>query len=214
MTVRELLVEDSFGCYIWPSAIVLSSYILKNKSMFYQKNALELGSGVGLSGLVLASIGANVILTDSKHNMSVLDNLNYSVLLNNLNNNATVQSLDWGEFDQHETDLLSCKFDYIFGSDIFYDSKDFESILATVFYALKMNPNACFIFTYQERSSKRNLDPLLRRWGLIGKALEAPSVDEIISECFFVKGETLHKESMDSIVGLDSIFLFQINLAE
>jgi predicted nicotinamide N-methyase len=210
--VRELL-DDSFGCYIWPSAIVLSSYIIKNKDIFDQKNSLDLGSGVGLSGLVLASIGSNVILTDSQHNLDVMDNLKHSVKFNNLSKNATVQSLDWGEFDKHETDLLSCKFDFIFGSDIFYNPCHFDSILATVFYVLKRNPNACFITAYQERSSKRTLEPLLRHWGMVGKALEAPSIDEIISECCFIKGGMEDKDSMTSIVGLDSIFLFQINLA-
>ena len=56
--------------------------------------------------------------------------------------------------------------DLIIGSDCFYDPSVFEDILVTVSFLLEQNPNARFIFTYQERSSDWTFQALLRKYSL------------------------------------------------
>ncbi|CAG8555115.1 10345_t:CDS:2 [Paraglomus brasilianum] len=88
-----------------------------------------------------------------------------------------VRGLTWGEF-ANDKDCLSVllddietlwgrKIDWLLGSDTFYDPKDFEDILGTISYILAYHsPEAKFLTTYQERSSKRSIQYLLDKWNL------------------------------------------------
>lgn len=49
---------------MWDSGLLLSSFIFRHRALFRGKRILELGSGCGLAGLVMAHYAANVILTD------------------------------------------------------------------------------------------------------------------------------------------------------
>lgn len=63
--------------------------------------------------------------------------------------------------------------DLILGSDVFYNPSDFEPLLATVSYIInRHNPNCVFLTTYQNRSSKRNIDHLLEKWDLEGQVID------------------------------------------
>ncbi|XP_016308174.1 protein N-lysine methyltransferase METTL21D isoform X2 [Sinocyclocheilus anshuiensis] len=60
------------GCVVWDAAIVLSKYLETEQfysvqprvSTWRSKNIVELGAGTGLVGLVAATLGANVTVTD------------------------------------------------------------------------------------------------------------------------------------------------------
>jgi len=41
--------------------------------------------------------------------------------------------------------------DIILGADLFYDSSDFDNILASVNFFIENNPASIFLTTYQER---------------------------------------------------------------
>ena len=43
---------------MWPSAVVLSSWLLENPHVLYNKDIIELGAGCGLTGLVASRIVA------------------------------------------------------------------------------------------------------------------------------------------------------------
>ncbi|TRY86942.1 hypothetical protein DNTS_002870 [Danionella cerebrum] len=75
--LREVMVflkleAGDVGCVVWDAAIVLSKYLetahfCSNEtggSLWTSKNIIELGAGTGLVGLVAASLGANVTVTD------------------------------------------------------------------------------------------------------------------------------------------------------
>jgi predicted nicotinamide N-methyase len=102
---------------MWPSAVILANYIIKNPRLIQNFSVLELGSGCGLTGLVAAAIGAqSVIQTD--YNDAVLENLNGNILLNKeyfLNCDVSVSKLDfylqrgesvcggWYDYDEADT---------------------------------------------------------------------------------------------------------------
>ena len=58
--------EDTTGSRLWPAALALTSYLLSESPARDWTNvrALELGAGLGLVGLALASRGADVVLTE------------------------------------------------------------------------------------------------------------------------------------------------------
>ncbi|NXC78665.1 MET23 protein, partial [Anhinga anhinga] len=81
-----------------------------------------------------------------------------------------VLGLTWG---RAAPQLLSLPpVDIVLGSDVFFDPKDFEDILATVYFLLEKNPHAQFWTTYQVRSADWSIEALLCKWKL--KSLHIP----------------------------------------
>lgn len=62
---------DETGTILWPAAQMLADYLAKHEGLLRGKNAaVELGSGIGLVGM-LASLFCRTVVTD--HNAHVLD---------------------------------------------------------------------------------------------------------------------------------------------
>lgn len=79
--IRELpVVAGWVGCGIWDAAVIMSRYFIKRPESLFDKRILELGSGVGLTGMVAARYAKRVYLTD--YSTSILENLEYNLWLN------------------------------------------------------------------------------------------------------------------------------------
>ncbi|KAM7088927.1 histone-arginine methyltransferase METTL23 isoform 2-T2 [Ciconia maguari] len=123
----------------------------------------QIGAGVSLPGVVAAKCGAEVILSDSEELPQCLQNCRRSCLMNDLPH-VPVIGLTWGRVSP---ELLSlAPVDIILGSDVFFDPKDFEDILTTVYFLLEKNPHAQFWTTYQVRSADWSIEALLCKWKL------------------------------------------------
>ncbi|WP_291327198.1 methyltransferase [Desulfovibrio sp. UCD-KL4C] len=96
---------------IWPSCMVLGVYLLKFSPV---ENAtfLEVGAGGGLCGLVAASRGYNVVLSDIDDDALLFCRLN--AVRNNLDDKITVKKIDFCN------DGLGEKFNYIIGCEVLY----------------------------------------------------------------------------------------------
>ena len=82
-------VLDIIGGELWEGALLLCVFILQFQQVFVRPDVLELGSGVGLPGLLLAQLKANLIsymrgdvgdITLTDNDPRVVNNLNSSVL--------------------------------------------------------------------------------------------------------------------------------------
>lgn len=51
------------GLQVWRGALLLADYIFSNPSIFEGKNVVELGSGVGLTGIAAAMHAQRVVCT-------------------------------------------------------------------------------------------------------------------------------------------------------
>lgn len=125
------MLEGDTGCSLWPSSLFLSEFILSYPKIFSTKCCFELGSGVGLVGICLNSVGASkVILTDG--DPCTLRNMKENMKLNNLcieredsrvlkesNNKVECKYLSWEEVS--ESDLWDYQPDIVLGADIIYD---------------------------------------------------------------------------------------------
>ncbi|XP_026554564.1 protein-lysine methyltransferase METTL21D isoform X2 [Pseudonaja textilis] len=124
------------GSVVWDAALVLARFLEKKAAQTEQsggspvgllrhKAALELGAGTGLVGLVAASLGANVTVTDLEE---VQDLLKMNIENNQHLVSGSIQAkvLKWGE---DVTDFLPAP-DFILMADcIYYEEllqKDFE----------------------------------------------------------------------------------------
>ncbi|KAM3863979.1 histone-arginine methyltransferase METTL23 [Diretmus argenteus] len=162
VSIPEVL-DPQYGMYVWPCAVVLAQYIWTHREELKHKTVLELGAGVGLPGVVAASCGAKVTLSDSAELPLCLENCRRSCEANSLAH-VSVLGLTWGEISPDL--LLLPALDVILGSDVFYEPEDFESILVTIAFLLRKNPKAQFWTTYQERSADWSIEAALHRWKL------------------------------------------------
>lgn len=107
--------EDKVPCWaeIWPSARGLAQWIWENAT-FAGDRLLELGTGLGLPGIVCGIKGAQVTFSD--FNPSALELVRLNATRNGLLDFSTYLG-DWRDFK------LTGKFPWVLGSDIFYDPK-------------------------------------------------------------------------------------------
>jgi predicted nicotinamide N-methyase len=107
---------------IWQAGVVLASH-LGRLPVEKGKRMLEIGSGLGLVGIVAACNGHEVILTD--YNVHALNFARANAYINGCEN-LHVAQLDWNN------PRLSGEFDLIVGSEIVYKNEDIDQ-LSTLF---------------------------------------------------------------------------------
>ena len=146
---------SSTGMTLWRAAPLLCRFLLLHRRSVVQgKRVLELGSGLGLCGILASQMGASrVVLTDG--DTDTLAQLRTNVHNNNNkqdNNSIVVQQLCWGQrldvFQQHFG-----KFDLILGADIIYVESILEPLFETVVRLLDENNNkGRFCLAYARRN--------------------------------------------------------------
>lgn len=204
------LWEAHYGSYPWPSARVLCWHIWGNRWTYFASgmlDVLELGSGVGSCGLLVALINRHieqwleargrldrsktgnswtVVLTDLAEPAHVLKNLRASADANGFNvtdSPVSIMPLKWGKELTWPSSSTPFKFDLILAADTFYDPPQFPDLLYTIAHTLKHHakPDCVVLAAYQERSSKRDISVLLETYGLEGRVLDSRFGDDGIA---------------------------------
>jgi len=168
---KLLLSQDPnskhLGTTVWDSSFVFVKYLEKNsrkgefcRAKLHGKRVVELGAGCGLSGLGMALLGCDVVVTDQ---VEVLP-----ILLRNVERNMVVAKssaaeyphlgpvgsiqvaeLDWGNHLQAE--VLEPPFDYIVGTDLVYKEHLLPPLLESIL-ALS-GPKTTLLLGYEFRCS-------------------------------------------------------------
>ena len=108
-----------YWAMVWDAALVLADFLVKQEPAA-ERRILEIGAGLGFAGLCAAARGHQVTLTDNTPDALAFARL--SVFRNNLTN-AHVEYLDWS------APTLDGNFDWIVGSDILYEIKNFSPVM-------------------------------------------------------------------------------------
>ncbi|MBW2216296.1 MAG: methyltransferase domain-containing protein, partial [Deltaproteobacteria bacterium] len=119
--------EDVFNNFplwakIWEASIVLSEY-LAGIAPEPEKRFLEIGSGMGIAGIVASSFGHHVTLTEYNPDALNFARANAEKNLSSTNADFEIVQLDWNKPN------LEGSFDFIFGSEIIYNDRDYQPIL-------------------------------------------------------------------------------------
>ena len=119
--------EDVFNNFplwakIWEASIVLSEY-LAGIAPEPGKRFLEIGSGMGIPGIVASSFGHHVTLTEYNPDALNFARANAEKNLSSTNADLEIVELDWNKPN------LEGSFDIIFGSEIIYNDRDYQPIL-------------------------------------------------------------------------------------
>ncbi|XP_019448754.1 PREDICTED: protein N-lysine methyltransferase METTL21A isoform X1 [Lupinus angustifolius] len=186
------------GTTVWDSSLVFAKFLERNcrKGRFSPaklkgKRVIELGAGCGVSGFGMALLGCDVIVTDQKEVVPLLQrnvDRNISrVMQNNPKSfgSIKVSELYWG--DESHIKAVDPPFDYIIGTDVVYAEHLLEPLLQTIL-ALS-GPRTTIVLGSEIRSTSVH-EKMLQMW----------------KENFEVK--TVSKSKMDETFQHPSIQLF------
>ena len=107
---------------IWEASLILADY-LAAMPFKPEKRFLEIGAGLGVVGIVAASFGHNIIMTEYNKDARNFARANAQKNLSREHPNLQIVKLDWNK--PH----ITGRFDYIIGSEVIYNQKDFKPLL-------------------------------------------------------------------------------------
>ena len=113
---------------LWPSSVALGEYIIENKEFFSKKSVIELGCGLGLSGMAAHLAGANVLFTD--YDKYALDYTKKN-FLRNFKQTTNVRILDWRDRN------FDTKFDILIAADVLYEKRWLSPVFETIVNVIK-----------------------------------------------------------------------------
>ncbi|KAJ1570104.1 hypothetical protein HK096_000024 [Nowakowskiella sp. JEL0078] len=122
-----LVTKGTTGLRTWGAALRTGDWIIQNelfnqiKFSFSGKKVLELGSGTGMLGLVLAAVGSDITLTDGDDGVMLRIQKNVELNIKNIQkvNGGKVfyRKLVWEEMDS----ISKEDFDIVIAADVVYD---------------------------------------------------------------------------------------------
>ncbi|XP_031352406.1 protein-lysine N-methyltransferase EEF2KMT isoform X2 [Photinus pyralis] len=141
----SFISEGTTGLCSWQASLALSEWCLGNEEFLKGQAVVELGSGVGLTGLTVALCQAKqVFLTDG--HPSVLKVLEDNVRLNSglipTDTDVQVLSLPWENIDTNRN-LPSV--DILLAADVVYDSSVFPCLLNAILHFFKFGTKTLVI---------------------------------------------------------------------
>ncbi|KAL3269942.1 hypothetical protein HHI36_008998 [Cryptolaemus montrouzieri] len=178
----NIISEGTTGLRTWQASLALAEWALQNRVYVEKKDILELGSGIGLTGLIVSLLtkSSKYILTDC--HPSVLSVLRENVKFNTetinkgkselsandiFGTNLDSCEIEVRELSWEKTTNDSCRtfgsVDCILAADVVYDSDLFDPLLNTLL-AFFENGTKEAIIAYTERNS----DTLSNFWKVCG----------------------------------------------
>ncbi|BBM99218.1 hypothetical protein MPTK1_1g19660 [Marchantia polymorpha subsp. ruderalis] len=148
---------DLTGQLVWPGAELLAEYLLQRRSQMKGLSVIELGAGLGLTGLLCARLCEHVVITD--YNDTILKvmqmNVDHQVSTGALPvSSAEVQKLDWS-VDEHLDSILEKHpqgFDLVMGADICYQRSYVPLLFRTIRRLLnQQKPGSAALLGYVSR---------------------------------------------------------------
>lgn len=141
-------VDGDTGSAIWDAAVLLARYLDRHPSLVAGNHVVELGSGLGLCGVVCSLLGAeHVYLTDLDY---ILDTAISNAKKNRVAARTTICSLDW--FEPEKADLPWRSIGLLIASDTIWLDQLVEPFARTLKFALRSNPSLTIILSNQRRS--------------------------------------------------------------
>jgi len=148
VTLRVNPRHNEVGLRPWEAAFKLADYVVASKEIFAGQRVLELGSGVGFTGLVAAQCTCADTICMTDYAPEVLANLRYNIALNQQKTvddqenfsgtkNVQVESLDWN--CPKDSVISLDEWDIILAADIFYDREQIPKLVELIAHLLQPN---------------------------------------------------------------------------
>ncbi|XP_028089681.1 calmodulin-lysine N-methyltransferase [Camellia sinensis] len=137
----------------WPSEDVLAYYCLSHVDIFRSKKVIELGSGYGLAGLVIAAVTDALEVVISDGNPQVVDYIQRNINANSGAFGGTLVKSMILHWDQREISDNSNSFDVIVASDCTFFKEFHKGLAQTVKFLLKSEGPSEAIFFSPKRGN-------------------------------------------------------------
>ncbi|KAG6380795.1 putative methyltransferase-domain-containing protein [Boletus reticuloceps] len=187
---RTTIEAGTTGLRTWRASLVLAQYLVQHPYLVNASNVLELGSGTGFIGILVASLQLQTATptVDRKMPSVYLTDVNSTVLVRCRNNvrlpcnkssphpNMQYKSLDWLDSLSGQENLESffseAKVDIVLGADIVFDPALVPPLVKTIFLALLPEPTQVAFIAL----TVRNEETLRYFLDEIGKVLQTEEV--------------------------------------
>lgn len=155
--IHSAFASDDYLPYwadIWPAARMLAKAVLVEEWRAGAKRALEIGCGLGLPGIAALAGGLHVTFSD--YDTTALQYAAHNAGLNGFDAFET-RHLDW------RTPPAELSFDVLLASDLTYEAKHIEPLVALLQHALR--PGGLCLWTDQDRPTSGLWREELQRLG-------------------------------------------------
>jgi protein-lysine N-methyltransferase EEF2KMT len=132
VTLRVASVFNDVGLKIWEAGFFLAEYVLAHGDLFTGRSVLELGAGVGITGIIVAKCVRLSRLVMSDYAPKVLLNQRYNTELNEpYVCPVDVDIIDWESWDPHEAKRKTSYIrpDVLLAGDCVYDVAAFPPLV-------------------------------------------------------------------------------------
>ena len=152
--LRDETEEPPYWAHLWTGSVTLARYI-EEKVECRDLNVLDLGCGLGLTGIVAALKGGQVTFADKEPEALAFATVNAQI-----NNCPLVEAivLDFTK------DVLAQQFSLILGAEILYDRPTFPALVA--FLARHLGPNGQALLADAKRTNTEDFYRQLDHAGL------------------------------------------------
>lgn len=124
----EQMDDDDFGddehipywAEIWPASVLLGRWLLRNSDRIRGKQCLDIGCGLGLTGIIGSAAGALVTAFDYEWPA-----VHFAAQNEKLNN---VPPVLWTCMDWRQPAFCGQIFDFMWAGDVFYEKRFFEPL--------------------------------------------------------------------------------------
>lgn len=148
----------SHGHCVWDAALLLAEFLQseaqRDALSFSGRKVVELGAGVGLVGMALAVLGADVVLTDQEYALPLLRKnvqVNFEGDQSHGSTAPRVEECQWGEPLKGVLSEWQKRTDVIVFSDVLYHESSFLLLMQSL-RALAA-PTCDVYFTYETRNA-------------------------------------------------------------
>ncbi|XP_049417452.1 protein-lysine N-methyltransferase EEF2KMT isoform X2 [Epinephelus fuscoguttatus] len=168
-----LISEGTTGLVTWEAALYLAEWALDHQQAFTGRTVLELGSGVGLTGITICrSCSPNrYIFSDCHH--KVLQKLRDNVQLNGLTEQTSptvaVEEMDWTTVTEEQIEQIGA--DTVIAADVVYDPDVVESLVKLLSKILRCSsldvpPEVLICSTIRNQETYSGLKQQLEKAGI------------------------------------------------
>ncbi|QGY41639.1 methyltransferase domain-containing protein [Pseudodesulfovibrio cashew] len=113
---------------VWPASVLLGRHILRNADRLKGCRCLDIGCGLGLTGMIAADAGAQVAAFD--YEWPAVSFARHNAALNK------VEQPLWLVMDWRYPALAEGVFDFIWGGDVLYEKRFFDPLIRLFRHAL------------------------------------------------------------------------------
>ena len=159
-------LQGGCGGQLWPAGMTLARYLLQRNTLLSNKQILEIGAGVGLVGLAVASSGhvsSQVLITDQKPMLGLMQK---NIQLNRLDSRVSAEVYDWGSKPTPLFQTSTGHPDIVLAADCVYFEPAFPLLMQTLDDLIGATTICYFCFKKRRKADMRFIRDMMKKFSV------------------------------------------------